>query len=381
MPYTKWVAAWGNAPSRNFFSAANYAKNITLRYVITTPFDGSHVRLTFSNLTGADTVKLTRVTVAKSVSKTAVAPETLRDVTFGGRQEGVMPAGQGLVSDEIPFEVKRGDDLAVSIYLGDYAETTCAVSISGPLVRNTVAQGDFAGSADLPIDLTAETGWYYYLTDLDVLTEEKNHALITFGDSITSQSWPDYLTLRTFDEKLENVSVVRKAVSGSRILRQYDCVSYRQYGLKGTDRFEREIAVAGADAVVVLHGINDMIHPDGVNPFRPMSDMPTAQNLIDGLRVYIDAAHRHGLKIYLGTVLPIEGWRTYEAFRNEVRLELNEWIRTTDEIDGVVDFDAEMRNPGRPNALQEGFDSGDHLHPGMGGAQKMASLIPENLLG
>ena len=40
--------------------------------------------------------------------------------------------------------------------------------------------------------------------------------------------------------------------------------------------------VAGADAVLIQHGINDIIHPVGieVNPFRPWSDLPTAQGLI-----------------------------------------------------------------------------------------------------
>lgn len=44
------------------------------------------------------------------------------------------------------------------------------------------------------------------------------------------------------------------------------------------------------------------------------------------------------MKVYIGTLIPIEGWRTYAYFRENLRNEVNEWIRTTDEIGGVIDF-------------------------------------------
>ena len=132
---------------------------------------------------------------------------------------------------------------------------------------------------------------------------------------------------------------------------------------------------SGADTVVILHGINDTLHPDGVNPFRPMSDMPSAADLIEGMRGYIRTAHGLGLSVYAGTLLPIEGWRTYAPFRNDVRTAFNEWMRASSEADGVVDFDAFMRDPERPNALWPDYDSGDHLHPSSNGAVKMADLV------
>ena len=84
------------------------------------------------------------------------------------------------------------------------------------------------------------------------------------------------------------------------------------YGLKGSIRFPREAKVSGADSIIIQHGINDIIHPVGteVNPFRPWSDLPTADELIQGLRQYITQAKEYGLKVYMGTLLPIYGWRT-----------------------------------------------------------------------
>ncbi|MGM9936916.1 MAG: GDSL-type esterase/lipase family protein, partial [Candidatus Ornithomonoglobus sp.] len=121
-------------------------------------------------------------------------------------------------------------------------------------------------------------------------------------------------------------------------------------------------------------------HPDGINPFRPMSNFPTLDEMIGGFRYYIGEARKMGLKVYLTTILPIEGWRTYEVWREELREKVNEWIRTTDEADGVIDFDAAIRNPENPRALAPEFDSGDHLHPSGDGAQILADTAFEFIL-
>ena len=65
----------------------------------------------------------------------------------------------------------------------------------------------------------------------------------------------------------------------------------------------------------------------------------------------------------MGTLLPVEGWRTYAPFREELRAAVNDFIRDTDLVDGVIDFDKAVRDPLRPTRLGRGYDSGDHLHP------------------
>ena len=102
--------------------------------------------------------------------------------------------------------------------------------------------------------------------------------------------------------------------------------------------------------------------------------------MIDGLREYIHLAREYNLKVYLGTLLPIEGWRTYADFREEIRNELNEWIRTTDEADGCIDFDKSVNDPIHPSRFADGFDSGDHLHPSADAYKAMAESVPEEII-
>lgn len=365
--YTKWVACWGNATSITDQKEAMYAKNITLRYPIRMVFEGCALRLHFSNLTGTEPVTLSKVYIEQTT------------VTFDGEKSVLIEPGKEVTSDEIAYEVKAGTDVNVSIYLGEITQMNAGVLITGPLSRGQYAYGDHALEEELPADDTRNTNWFYFLNTVDVLTKAENHAFICYGDSITAQSWPDDLAIRLWNEGIRNVAIIRRAVSGTRILRQYDCITYAAYGLKGATRFPIEMEAAGADAVLIQHGINDIIHPVGVevNKFRPWSDMPTSADLIAGVEdIYIRYAKEKGYKVYGGTLLPIYGWRTYAPFREEIKNEFNHWIRTTDKFDGYVDFEEAVRDENHPEAFAEGNDSGDHLHPSEKAYEIMAGAIP-----
>lgn len=381
--YTKWVACWGNATSITDQVEAMYAKHLTLRYPIQMCFSGKALRLHFSNLTGTEAVKLDVVNIAKTVDDKSIDTDTLCAVTFNGQTKICIEPGQEVVSDAMDFDVVAGETVSVSIYLKDYTQMNAGVLITGPLSKGFYAYGDFAEAKELPVDLTRKTQWFYFLNTVDILTEEKNHALICFGDSITAQAWPDELAIRAWEQGYHDISIIRRAVSGTRILRQYDCITYAAYGLKGETRFPIEMQVAGADRVLIQHGINDIIHPVGVetNVFRPWSDLPTVDEMTEGIRkYYIEPARAAGMQVWGGTLLPIYGWRTYAPFRDELRNGVNEWLRSTDVLDGCVDFDKAVRDVNHPEAFAPGYDSGDHLHPSAKAYKVMADAVPECLL-
>lgn len=375
LKFTKWVALWGNATSITDRTESIYAKDITLRYPINICFSGSKLRFRFSNLTGTEPVKITRAFINYKGKNLLITKNNSEEISIN--------PGCEVESDEVNIIVSKGDSMTISMYLADYTQMNAGTFISGPLSKGFYAYGDYAEADELPLDKTRKTNWFYFLNTIDVFTESKNYALVCFGDSITAQSWPDYLTLRTQKEHFENVSIIRRAVSGTRILRQYDCITYQAYGLKGATRFPIELNVAGAEAVIIQHGINDIIHPVGVevNPFRPWSDMPTCADLIKGVQeFYIAYARKLGLKVWSGTLLPILGWRTYNSDRDLLRNEFNDWLRTSKDFDGCVDFDLAVRDKDNVLSFADGFDSGDHLHPSEIAYNAMAMAVPESLL-
>ena len=374
MEQKKWVSVWGNAVSIAENRPERYAKDITIRYPIHIPFDSGAIRLTFDNYCGTEPVTLTKTTIFHGGK--------FYPVYFGG-QRSVTIAAEGTVeSDPLEIAVKAGELIQVSFYLGEFTLMRSVVYTCGPLSEGAYANGDATEVPYFDRENSRETHLFYFLCNVAVLTKPENRTIICYGDSITAQDWPDYLKLRCHREGGDNTAIIRRAASGTRILRQYSCLKYESYGLMGSNRFSHEVPTDGADTVIIQQGINDIIHPVGEekNVFRPMSDMPTAQDLIEGLKSYIALAREYGYKVYVGTLLPMGGWRTDAPFRQEVRHAYNEFIRTTDLIDGCIDFDKALEDPNRPDYFLPEYDSGDHLHPSAKGYQRMAQEVPAHLL-
>ena len=370
----KWVSVWGNAVSIAENRPERYAKDITIRYPIHIPFQGNALRLTFDNYCGTEPITLSKCTVFYGGK--------FYPVLFGGDRSVTIGAGENTVSDSLSIQLTEGEIVQVSFYLADFTLMRSVVYACGPLSEGLYANGDATENAHIDIETSRKTHLFYFLSNVSILTEEDNRAIVCYGDSITAQDWPDELALRCFKEGYDHTAIIRRATSGSRILREYRCLTYESYGLQGANRFHHEVPTDGADVVIIQQGINDIIHPVGsdVNIFRPMSDLPTVEQLIDGLKTYIAQARSYGYRVYVGTLLPMGGWRTDAPFRQQMRHAYNDFIRTTDLIDGCIDFDLALRDPENPNCFLPEYDSGDHLHPSAAGYRRMAEEIPAEIL-
>lgn len=364
--FEKWVSIWGNAVSIAENRPEAYAKNITLRYPIYCPFNGDRVRITFDNYCGTEAIHISKASV--------FLKGEFYNLSFGGKIDIVIPAGENIISDEIEIIVTSKDTMYVSMYFEDYTQMRSAVYIQGPLSGGRYIIGDATHTSQIDINISRRTNIYYFISNVSLHTEKKNRAVVCYGDSITAQDWPDFLQLKLKEKGIDDVSVIRRATSGSRILRQYSCITYESYGLMGKNRFDHEVPTDGADSVIIQQGINDIIHPVGtdVNPFRPMSDLPSLEELKAGMDWYIDRACSYGYKIYLGTLLPIEGWRTYADFRETLKNDFNDYLRNHKQALGVIDFDMALRDKDNTKAFMRKYDSGDHLHPSAAGYERMA---------
>ena len=369
----KWVTMWGNAQSTVLPHPAIYAKDLTLRYPIFIPFDGDKIRITFDNFCCNEDVVITKASIAKgnSLSDKQYDPIYL---TFNGSKEGRIKAHGQIISDEVSIKLKSDEYLIVSMYFKDYTNLTSGVDIIGPLSKGYFAYGDQIENASLDINKSKSTSWVYFLANIDIYTSDNNEAVICYGDSITSQDWPDYMLLNLRENNIKNISIIRKAVSGTRILRQYDCITYQSYGLCGKNRFIHEISsVSGCRKIIIQHGINDIIHPVGseINIFRPMSDMPSAIDLINGIKYYLNEASKLGLEAYVGTLLPIYNWRTYNLDKEIIKNDFNKWIRSLK----CIDFENEIGYFSNDSYKYKDLcDSGDHLHPSKYAYKLMGAL-------
>ena len=147
-------------------------------------------------------------------------------VTFGHQQSVTIPAGEPAISDGIHCYVKAQSTFDVSFYLKDYTQMRSVVFTSGPLSYGSYALGDLTEVAHFPMDQARTTHYFYFLSNVSVYTSEKIRTVVCYGDSISAQDWPDYLTLRCQKEGYDNTAIIRRATSGSRILREYSCITY-----------------------------------------------------------------------------------------------------------------------------------------------------------
>ena len=75
---------------------------------------------------------------------------------------------------------------------------------------------------------------------------------------------------------------------------------------------------------------------------------------------------------------PLFGY--YNEAKEAKRQAINAWIRTSGAFDGVIDFDAVVRDAARPKHIRAEFDPGDHLHPNDAGYKAMGESVDLELL-
>jgi lysophospholipase L1-like esterase len=242
--------------------------------------------------------------------------------------------------------------------------------------------------------VASKNNWWYFLADVELQAPSQAGATVTLGDSITDGAgakqgdyadWPDMLANRLASERqLPGLAVVNEGIGGNRVL-------YDGAGVNALARFDRDVlAQPGVVNLIVLEGINDIgwphmkprPSPNGTAPREtPFAhQLVSAQDLITGFTQIIERAHQHGIRVFGATLPPYEGADYYTADGEATRQQVNNWIRSSGAFDGVIDFEAAVRDPAHPGRLRAEFDSGDHLHPSAAGYKAMAEAIDLKML-
>ncbi|WP_437817148.1 SGNH/GDSL hydrolase family protein [Sorangium sp. So ce1078] len=378
VPVASWTAAWGTTmqgadspfpdmPPRSF-------SDETLRQRLAVTASGDRVRLRLSNLFGTQPLELAEVRVAKEASPFVSAPGTDRRVQFSGQPSASIPPASEAVSDGVDLAVSPGDRLIVSIHSAATSEPATWHPMS--FTTHAVAKGNQAASETLTSPTTMTST--YWLAGVDVESTEPQKVVVTFGDSITDgatstvdadKRYSDRLFARLqADPETRRVAVVNQGLGGNRLLRD-------NIGPSAVSRFERDVlGTPGVTHAIVLIGINDI----GMPGFLGAAEKVTAAQLIDGLTSLADKARARGVKAFVGTLLPFEeAFPPYYTPEGEaIRQEVNAWIRGNTSYDGVIDFEAAVRDPEQPAKILASFDSGDHLHPNDAGQEAMANAVP-----
>jgi lysophospholipase L1-like esterase len=327
--------------------------------------------ITLSNEFGTDPLTIGEASVAHRTS--ADGMETPVAVLFAGKPSVIIPPGARVTSDPVSFEFPAMSDVAVSLFVPAQKTTTLSQH-SYADATNYVAPGNQVGAKTLTE--AKEVGNWRYLRGVDVNVTGSDANIVCLGDSITdgarstkdaNSRWPDLLAARLQANKATaNRGVLNEGIGGNRILND-------NTGPSAIARLDRDVFNnPHAHYLVILEGINDIGHAYDTHKIY---DVVTADDLIAGYHLMIVRAHEHGMKVYGATLTPYVPAGYSAPAGEKVREALNDWIRTTKELDGIIDFDKATRDPANPTQYLPAYDSGDHLHPNDAGMKAMADSI------
>jgi lysophospholipase L1-like esterase len=229
-----------------------------------------------------------------------------------------------------------------------------------------------------------------------VPAREGQRLVVAFGDSVidgdgstldADANLPSDLSRRVAGAGDDShIAVVNAGIAGNRLLSEGSGLS-ESFGPSGLARFERDVlSLPGVTHVVVLEGLNDIGFPGaklGDEYLADPKDVRSAEQIIDGHRTLIERGHARGVKVIGATISPFEEVRFpgyYSEEKEKIRQKVNEWIRTGGAFDGVIDFDAVLRDPEHPGRMLAKFAYRDYLHPNDDGYRAMAGAVDLGLL-
>jgi lysophospholipase L1-like esterase len=377
-PSSHWVATWtsmpqltepSNLPPAPFTGADRVLDNASLRQTAHVSAGGPRIRLRFSNAFGGAPLPLSAVSVARPSSGQAgvsgVVPGSVVPVTFHGKPSTVVPMGAQVVSDPLPFPVRRFENITVTTYLAHGQGSLSITSHPGSRTTSYLMSGNQVASAELP-GATPVDHWYF-LSGVEVLSPSSAVAVI--GDSLSdgrgsttngNNRWPDVLASRV------SAAVVNQAAGGNRVLQD-------GLGPNVLARLDRDLlAQSEVSWAIVFEGVND------IGTAAPADASAVAADLIDAYDQIIVRAHAADIRVYGATLTPFGGNEAYDdPLREAARTSVNAWIRS--HFDAVLDFDRVVRDPSTPSRLLPAYDVGDHLHLNPAGYRALGSSIPARL--
>lgn len=405
----RWIGTWATAPQPSVAATVQTFHNQTLRLIVHTSSGGSRARIKISNVYGDDPLTVGSTHIARRATGADIDPTSDRALKFRGQSSVTVPPKSSVESDPVGLDVPALSDLAISLYFPETTKATTAHVLA--------LQTNYVSSE--PGDSTAATNFHFgktiaswpFLTAVDVATSPHGATIVAFGSSLTDGDgstrdtngrWPDVLAerLQKAGGQEAELGVVNEGIIGNRLLS--DPSSPRQaggppplgavfavlgpvLGGSGLARFERDVlAQAGVKYVILALGVNDILFPGS---FIPASESVDSQSIISGYRKLVERAHKKGVRVIGTTIPPFE----HALFRNpfsdrlstpekeQVRQDVNAWVRKGGGFDGVIDFDQAVCDPNHPTQILPNYDSGDHLHVNNAGNVAQGKAIPLTL--
>ncbi len=375
-----WVSVWGYE-SLDFAMFPICMKPMVQQLTLYN-FPRCHgLRLRFQNVWGTEPILISRAYLRIGEG------EEVCGITAGGTGSFAIKEGARFWSDPVSCRMEAGQKFQVILEFKEQVPvlSACTFLENDMMQVEHFRQGD--SGSEIPAEIISEFTERHPdhrcvigMDQVAVLTEERTITVAAFGDSITHMSrWTAPLSRRMLDRYGGTVVLMNCGISGNRLLHGASRGSGHGnwFGPSGLSRFEGSVFDNGfhSDRVILFEGINDILHP-GVAE-APPEECVAAEEIVRGLEACADIAHRHGIPVWVGTLMPFNGCKDHwRPWHEEKRLLVNRLLKESQMFDGLLDFDEWTRDSGDFTRLDSAGGSEDNLHPGVEGGKRMAARIP-----
>lgn len=371
----RWVGTWATAPQPCVESNMPYDNNLSnrsVRQVVKVSIGGDLMRLRLSNEYGTEPVRIKSVYIASPQDSCDIIPSTAKYLRFSNSQEVVIAPGKAVTSDAQKYELKPLQRLTITI---NYTSAPKLPTVH-PGARTTSYIMKGACNPHGKFKTAERHNHWYNIAAIDVY-DTQSSAIAIIGNSITDgknstdngqNRWPDMLSeFLQLKHKVTHLGILNLGIGGNQV------VIPGGNGDIAIERFDRDVLQQqGVGKVVIFEGVNDIGTSKG-------NCEEVAERLIKAFEEMTRKAKARNQKVYLATITPFEGSFYYTIFHEAAREYVNEWIRKQKgKVDGIIDFDALVRDPVNPHRLREEFQS-DWLHLNPAGYKEMGLYAAEIL--
>jgi lysophospholipase L1-like esterase len=379
----RWRTAWTTSQQTLGTSSIS---NTTVRLIARVTVGGDALRLRLDNAYGTAPLKIASVYVGVRARGAALVPGSNRRARFAGAESVTVPPGGSVRSDPVDLRVMARQDLAVSLFVPEAGVQPS--QHSGALVTSYLAPADAGDHAAKETDeaFKATMTTMPWLKAIDARSASSTGVIVAFGDSITDgtcttvdayERWEDWLAVRLAldadrrNRKDVHKAVVNEGIGGNTVTREG--LQPPPDSTPGIERLERD--------VLSHEGVTDVILFMGTNDIRRGA---SAAQVIAGMSQIAQRVKARGAKVFGATIIPRHnapaagtntGWNDEKT---AIRREVNQWIRSRAAFDGVLDFDAVVRDPAHADLIMASFNC-DGIHPSPRGYYEMGRSVALDL--
>lgn len=370
-----WTGTWATAVEYTGPSdmPAKSLSDRSVREIIHVSIGGDVLRMQLSNVFGNEDVEIRSVFIADAKDSCDIDVKSAKYLTFSGKKNVRIEAGKDVYSDNITYKLQPLQRLAVTICYGKLTPEH-ATSHRGSRTTSYIINGEAKPKTKFVGEVEKLDHWYN-IAALDVMASKETPVVAALGNSITDgrgtttnlqNRWTDRLA-EALDGK---VGVLNLGIGGNSVLRG----GLSQPALV---RFDRDIlGQRGVKTLIIYEGVNDI--GGARENSQKDNSIAKANELIEAYKTMAEKAHAAGMKVYIATICPFKGNGYYTFFHEAARQTVNEWIRNQKVADGVIDFDAQVRDENDPAKLRKEL-SDDWLHLNPAGYQVMGEYAAKVL--